>query len=437
MVDLVRRLRRAGRPVVADHPARGRARRAGPHHQGRRPSPTGNFDASVVVEHPRPALLGAPHDARRARGPSARSRRCATATSCGPTVPASCAPSIGSDTTLAPATTEAGAYPPLYYLLVGWPSRLLAPQPAIYAMRMIGALLAAALLASGLASATQIGRRRLVVTGAALALTPMALYLAGVVNPNGLEIAGAFCLWLAALDLLACADRSSPGARPDSSCASWSPPSWWPRCGRCRPRSSGSSSSTIGLAAVDPRQPAGAVVRRSGAGGPGRARRRGGRVGGLRGGQPVLRRGDRLHVRRRPVPARAGPPVVGPHLVPPVADDRGVRLARRPAAVRPWSRAWVAAVGAFGALAVRARSLARAAGDAGRAGRLRAAAGGGRDRERTEDRAGLAGSLHADRGGRRADPGRVDHRPLAAGAPSGRPSVDRRRRRGRRGRRSS
>ncbi len=110
---------------------------------------------------------------------------------------------------MAPATTEAGAYPPLYYLLVGWPSRLLAPQPAIYAMRMIGALLAAALLASGLASATQIGRRRLVVTGAALALTPMALYLAGVVNPNGLEIAGAFCLWLAALDLLSCADRSA------------------------------------------------------------------------------------------------------------------------------------------------------------------------------------------------------------------------------------
>ncbi len=166
----------------------------------------GELDASVVVEHPGPRY-SVPHttlDVPRAIGALVTARDCYVLR---PEVPASCAPSIGSDTTIAPATTEAGAYPPLYYVLVGWPSRLLAPQPAVYAMRMIGALLAAALLASGLASAVQISRRRLVVTGAALAVTPMALYLAGVVNPNGLEIAGAFCLWLAALDLLAGAGR--------------------------------------------------------------------------------------------------------------------------------------------------------------------------------------------------------------------------------------
>jgi hypothetical protein len=167
----------------------------------------GNFDASVVVEHPGPrySVPRTTLDVPRAIGALTTARDCYILR---PYVPAGCAPSIGSDTTLAPATTEAGAYPPLYYLLVGWPSRFLPPQPAIYAMRMIGALLAAALLASGLTSATQIGRRRLVVTGAALALTPMAIYLTGVVNPNGLEIAGAFCLWLAALDLLARADRT-------------------------------------------------------------------------------------------------------------------------------------------------------------------------------------------------------------------------------------
>jgi len=167
----------------------------------------GNFDASVVVEHPGPhySVPRTTLDVPRAFGALTTARDCYILQ---PAVPASCAPSIGSDSTLAPATTEAGAYPPLYYVLVGWPSRLLAPQPAVYAMRMIGALLAAALLASGMTSATQIGRRRLVVTGAALALTPMAIYLAGVVNPNGLEIAGAFCLWLAALDLLARADRT-------------------------------------------------------------------------------------------------------------------------------------------------------------------------------------------------------------------------------------
>lgn len=167
----------------------------------------GNFDASVVVEHPGPrySVPRTTLDVPRAIGALTTARDCYILR---PDVPASCAPSIGADTTLAPATTEAGAYPPLYYLLVGWPSRLLDPQPAVYAMRMIGALLAAALLASGLVSAARTGRRRLVVTGAALALTPMALYLAGVVNPNGLEIAGAFCLWLAALDLLARADAA-------------------------------------------------------------------------------------------------------------------------------------------------------------------------------------------------------------------------------------
>ncbi|MGZ4704303.1 MAG: DUF2142 domain-containing protein [Acidimicrobiales bacterium] len=168
----------------------------------------GDFNASVVVEHPGPrySVPRTTLDVPRAIGALTTARDCYILR---PEVPAGCAPSIGADTTIAPATTEAGAYPPLYYLLVGWPSRVLAPQPAIYAMRMIGALLAAALLASGLASATRITRRRLVVTGAALALTPMALYLAGVVNPNGLEIAGAFCLWLAALDLLGHADREA------------------------------------------------------------------------------------------------------------------------------------------------------------------------------------------------------------------------------------
>jgi hypothetical protein len=161
----------------------------------------GNFDASVVMEHPGPrySVPRTTLEVPRAFADLVTNRDCYILRS---EVPASCAPPLGSDEALVSADTEAGAYPPAYYVLVGWPSRVLSPQPAIYAMRLIGALVAAALLASGISSALATGRRRLVVTGAALAVTPMVLYLAGVVNPNGVEIAGAFCLWLALLDVL-------------------------------------------------------------------------------------------------------------------------------------------------------------------------------------------------------------------------------------------
>ncbi len=377
----------------------------------------GNFDASVVVVHPGPrySVPRTTLDVPRAIGALTTARDCYILR---PDVPASCAPSIGSDTTLAPATTEAGAYPPLYYLLVGWPSRLLAPQPAIYAMRMIGALLAAALLASGLTSATGIGRRRLVVTGAALALTPMAIYLTGVVNPNGLEIAGAFCLWLSLLDLLARADRTERApARlvvrvvvAAGVVATMRPLS---------PAFLGLIVVTVGLAAAtrgnlralwsDRRVRAGLAVLGV-AVAASAAYVVANRSYDAVMGQTFEDDPTRIDLVRRSW-ART--------LVAPVPDDRDLRLARRRAATGRGD-----GLGRRGRSVRRAgrgaRTVAGAARDAARAGRLRAAAGGGRDRERAEDRAGLAGSLHPDGGGRRADPGRLDHRPLAAGASSGR-----------------
>ena len=100
------------------------------------------------------------------------------------------------------AGTYVGAYPPLYYAMVGWPSRVLRPEDALYAMRLIGALVCSALLASGLASAARCGRRRLLVAASALGVTPMVIFLTASINPNGLEIASAFCAWLAALELV-------------------------------------------------------------------------------------------------------------------------------------------------------------------------------------------------------------------------------------------
>jgi hypothetical protein len=118
-----------------------------------------------------------------------------------PSVTAGCARPVSADRTIVPATTEAGTYPPLFYVVVGWPSRLLSPFRALYAMRVCSVLVCAALLASALLSAMRLGRG-LVIAGVALAVTPMTLFLIGSINPNGLEIAAALCLWLSWLNLL-------------------------------------------------------------------------------------------------------------------------------------------------------------------------------------------------------------------------------------------
>jgi len=120
-----------------------------------------------------------------------------------PALPANCAPPISVEVAISyPAYTQVGPYPPLYYALVGWPARVLSPRRALYAMRFLSALLSAVLLASAVASLSLAGPRRWLVPGFALAMTPMALYLTGVINPNGMEIAAAACVWTTLLALL-------------------------------------------------------------------------------------------------------------------------------------------------------------------------------------------------------------------------------------------
>lgn len=120
-----------------------------------------------------------------------------------PGEPASCAPPLGDDvSTLTPAFTQAGPYPPLYYLLVAPPAHVLAPTPALYAMRCLSALVGAALLASAICSLAVAGSRRWLVIGLALAMTPMVFYLTGVLNPNGMEITAATGVWATLLALL-------------------------------------------------------------------------------------------------------------------------------------------------------------------------------------------------------------------------------------------
>ncbi len=63
-----------------------------------------------------------------------------------------------------------------------------------YLMRLISAALCSALLATAFCAASR-SRSPLALLGVAVAVTPMVIYLAGVVNPGGFEISAAVCVF--------------------------------------------------------------------------------------------------------------------------------------------------------------------------------------------------------------------------------------------------
>jgi hypothetical protein len=117
-------------------------------------------------------------------------------------VPASCARPLTTNTRPVVTTTPAGRYPPLYYAIVGLPSLLTVSTTGIYLMRTVSALICALFIALAVVSVTTWSRRSFLLVGVLLALTPMTLYLGGVVNPNGPEICEAICVWTSGLILV-------------------------------------------------------------------------------------------------------------------------------------------------------------------------------------------------------------------------------------------
>lgn len=117
---------------------------------------------------------------------------------------ANCAPPIPSDANAdAIGVTSAGAYNPMYYWIVGLPSLVLTGQPALFAMRILSAVLSAAFYAAGFTALTQLRQARIPLLIASLAMTPMVLFLAAGINPNSLEVAAtmaAFCGFVVTLD---------------------------------------------------------------------------------------------------------------------------------------------------------------------------------------------------------------------------------------------
>jgi len=128
-----------------------------------------------------------------------------------PDVPAGCAPRLSTSSAPMSVGTYVGRYPPLYYLLVGLPTLIWRGSGAVVAMRLLGAMWCALLLGLALAAAVW-SRSRLLVAGVAVAITPLVVFLTGVVNPSGLEISAAIATWTGALVLVLDHRRHAPPA---------------------------------------------------------------------------------------------------------------------------------------------------------------------------------------------------------------------------------
>lgn len=120
-----------------------------------------------------------------------------------------CGPPFAEDDTPDEGITTAGTAPPLFYGLVGLPLRLEASARGLLLARLVNAGACAALFATAAVFALRARRRRFLLTGLAIAVTPMACYLAVVVSPSGLEIAAGIATWVLLL-VAASAGRSIP-----------------------------------------------------------------------------------------------------------------------------------------------------------------------------------------------------------------------------------
>lgn len=126
-----------------------------------------------------------------------------------PSHDAACQAPVRGKSGTATTYSTAGLYNPLYYAIVGWPSLIFHdPAVAIYAMRILTAVVSSAMAAGAFIFLTVLmGRRRaaLVIAGT---VTPMVLFLSASVNPNAWEITGGMLL-LTSLCALLLREQSS------------------------------------------------------------------------------------------------------------------------------------------------------------------------------------------------------------------------------------
>lgn len=106
------------------------------------------------------------------------------------------------------AITTSGNTPPLYYALVGLPLRAVPDGTGLLVARLVGSTACAALIAIAATAARSARRRTFLLTGLGVAVTPMACFLGGVINPSGLEIAAGIATWTLLLVVASQAGRA-------------------------------------------------------------------------------------------------------------------------------------------------------------------------------------------------------------------------------------
>jgi hypothetical protein len=110
-------------------------------------------------------------------------------------IPADCAVWPAGQGSEVLAGNSAGRYNPAYYLMVGLPYRFFAPETGMYLARVLASLITAVLLTLAAGALIVRGGSVMARVGLVAALTPMAMFLGGTVNPSGMEIAGAVAGW--------------------------------------------------------------------------------------------------------------------------------------------------------------------------------------------------------------------------------------------------
>jgi Predicted membrane protein (DUF2142) len=101
------------------------------------------------------------------------------------------------------ALTSAARHPPAYYAAVGVVSFVSPPgSGTVYLMRLLTGAITGAFVATAVTALRRTAGSGFVAIGLLFAITPMVLFVSGIVNPNAPEIAAALALWVCGLQLV-------------------------------------------------------------------------------------------------------------------------------------------------------------------------------------------------------------------------------------------
>ena len=111
------------------------------------------------------------------------------------TTPACELPQDGRGDVLVDVQSLAARYNPAFYAIVGLPTLVAPGRSTVYVMRFLTVAMVAGLLTLAAIALREAAANRWGFVGLGYAVTPMALFLSGSVNPNAVEVAAGAALW--------------------------------------------------------------------------------------------------------------------------------------------------------------------------------------------------------------------------------------------------